>query len=245
MVMLRPDYDKLVSVATKEFDHPYFFQCGYTEKLYPRGHAQLRMDGTTAILPLPAFVDTHQGVFIDIFPYDAVPDDEKEVNRQIEERNKLLEKMVRSTAFDWFHPFRSMKLLKYKSKFGVLYKEYEDLFRKFKLEDCKNVSCFSFQVLPEKFLRDKHWYDETIFMPFEDIIMPVPIGYHEMLTKQYGDYMVPVKASSYHGGFWKLNADVDYHDYLPELKCYLRAQKVQRTIQRIQKKVRLCKNSLP
>ena len=233
MVMLRPDYDKLVSVATKEFDHPYFFQCGYTEKVYPRGHAQLRMDGTTAILPLPAFVNTHQGVFIDIFPYDAVPDDEKEMNRQIEERNKLLDKMIRSSVFDWFHPFRSMKLLKYKSKFGDLYKEYEDLFRKYKVEECNNVSCFSFQVDPDRFLRDKHWYDDTIFMPFEDVMMPVPIGYHDILTKQYGDYMTPVRAPSYHGGFWKLDADNGYEKYLLELKSYLQEVKQQRTKLRI------------
>ena len=75
MAMLRDDYDKLVRIAPEEFDHPFFFQCGDTEKFYPRGHAQLRMDGTTAILPYIQFVNSHQGIFIDIFPIDAVPDD--------------------------------------------------------------------------------------------------------------------------------------------------------------------------
>ena len=27
MVLLRPDYDKLVDIASSEFKHPYFFQC--------------------------------------------------------------------------------------------------------------------------------------------------------------------------------------------------------------------------
>lgn len=235
MVMLRPDYDKLVNVATKEFDHPYFFQCGYTEKYYPRGHAQLRMDGTTAILSNPAFVNTHHGIFIDIFPYDAVPDDEKEMNNQIEERNKLFEKMIWSSSFDWFHLFRSLKLLKYKSRFVELYEEYDDLFRKYKIEDCNNVSCFSFQVDTDRFLRDKHWYDETITMPFEDVMMPVPVGYDEILTKQYGDYMVPVHAPSYHGGFWKLDPDKGFEVYLPKLKGYLKKENKQRTKRRIKK----------
>ena len=78
MAMLRDDYDKLVAIAPNEFNHPFFFQCGYTERIYPRGHAQLRMDGTSAISPSEAFFHTHQGIFIDIFPYDAVPDKEEE-----------------------------------------------------------------------------------------------------------------------------------------------------------------------
>ena len=235
MVMLRPDYDKLVSVATKEFDHPYFFQCGYTEKVYPRGHSQLRMDGTAAIQLSTAFLHAHQGVFIDIFPYDAVPDDEDQMNSQIEERNKLFNKISHSSVFYWLHPIRSVRLFLKKSNFSKLYKKYEDLFRKYKIEDCKNVSCFSFHVDPEKFLRDKHWYDETIYMPFEDVMMPVPSGYHEILTKQYGDYMTPVQAPSYHGGFWKLDADKGFEDYLPEMKRSLKRLNRQRAIQRIKK----------
>ena len=51
MVMMRKDYNRLVEVSKNEFLDPYFFQCMFTEKHYHRGHAQLRMKGTTAILP--------------------------------------------------------------------------------------------------------------------------------------------------------------------------------------------------
>ena len=46
---------------------------------------------------------------------------------------------------------------------------------------------------------ERDWYSETILMPFEDIQMPVPIGYDEILKNQYGDYMTPVKAPNMHG----------------------------------------------
>ena len=83
MVMLRPDYDKLVEIANQEFQPPFFFQSAYSEKsIYPRGHAQLRKDGTAAILPGDIQQNFHQGIFIDIFPYDAVPNDEGKMKEQ-------------------------------------------------------------------------------------------------------------------------------------------------------------------
>ena len=49
-------------------------------------------------------------------------------------------------------------------------------------------------------------------MPFEDIQMPVPIGYDEILRNQYGDYMTPIKDSSCHDAFKNVIYDV-HHSY--------------------------------
>ena len=57
MDMPREDYDKLLEIAPKEFEHPYFFQCAYTDKGYYRGHAQIRYDGTAQILPVDIYRD--------------------------------------------------------------------------------------------------------------------------------------------------------------------------------------------
>jgi lipopolysaccharide cholinephosphotransferase len=38
-------------------------------------------------------------------------------------------------------------------------------------------------------------------MPFEDIELPVPVGYDALLRTQYGDYMVEVQAPSDHSKF--------------------------------------------
>lgn len=35
------------------------------------------------------------------------------------------------------------------------------------------------------------WFEDYVEMPFEDTIMRLPIGYNEMLTKQFGNYMMP------------------------------------------------------
>ena len=76
IMMLRDQYDLLCSHAD-EFEEPYFFQTFDTDEGYFRGHAQLRNSNTTGVLvdEVKKNVPFNQGIFIDIFPYDNVPDD--------------------------------------------------------------------------------------------------------------------------------------------------------------------------
>ncbi len=241
MAMLRPDYDKLVEISAKEFTSPFFFQCGYSEKVYPFGHSQLRMDGTTAILNgtnlLPLKI--HQGIFIDIFPYDAEPDDVCEYEKLVVLRGRTAALMDRVAEFDFYHPYRSINHLRFKKDFPKLYKSYEDLFRKYSIDNNNRVSCLSFILDKEKLSRDKHWYDDTLLMPFENIEMPVPIGYDSILRKQYGDYMTPIKAPSYHGGFWVLDPDQSYHSYLFKYKLRIIFDRLNGLWARIRQKLKL------
>ncbi len=45
--------------------------------------------------------------------------------------------------------------------------------------------------------------------------------------------MTPVQAPSYHVGFWKLDPERDYKEYLPELKLYLKYYERQRFVRRV------------
>ena len=234
MVLLRPDYDKLVQIAPTEFEHPYFFQCAYTEKNYVRGHSQLRMDGTSAILQGEIGAGYHMGIFIDIFPYDAVPDSDVDRIRQIEARGLLLNKMFSiSKGWDILHPFSSFIRFLERPGLRRLFHEYENIFRDNKIEDNCFISCLSFQVDLKHFLRDKHWYDETVYLPFEDMMMPLPKDYDRILKQQYGDYMIPKQAPSYHGGFLFINAEVSYKDYLSNHKVEIRKMKLEKIVSRI------------
>ena len=238
MVMLRPEYDQLVQLAQSEFRSPYFFQCGYTDHCYPNGHAQLRMDGTAAILPsqVTTFPKKHLGIFIDIFPYDAVPDDKDEEQDQLTRRARLFRELrLVEKGWDPIHPFSTIKYLLKRTQFKNLYAQYEDLFRKYRIEDNRFVSCYSFHVIPDRFLRKKEWYSETVYLPFEDILMPLPKEYDKILKLQYGDYMTPVKAPSYHGGFWALTADKSYQECLREKRKDIIRERMQSYLNRIKK----------
>jgi lipopolysaccharide cholinephosphotransferase len=232
MALFREDYDKLVAVASQEFKHPYFFQCGYTEKTFPEGFSKLRMDGTTAMLPQPKLANTHMGIFIDIFCVDAIPDNPDEKERQVKERDRLFATMLRASKFDWLRPIESLSAWRYRNSFGKLYNKYEDVFRVYKIADNNTVSTWAFDFNPN-LLFDKKLFASTIIMPFENISMPVPIGYDEILTIQYGDYMTPVREPTMHGEFWKLDPNTDYKVYLPEFKKFCRQFTREETKQRI------------
>lgn len=38
----------------------------------------------------------------------------------------------------------------------------------------------------------KEWYDKVVYLPFENIQIPVPYAYDEVLCAQFGDYRTPV-----------------------------------------------------
>ena len=76
--MKREDYSKFLTIAEKELSYPYFVQYSKTEKMYTRGHAQIRNSETTAILKVETTSygknNYNKGIFVDIFPLDNVPD---------------------------------------------------------------------------------------------------------------------------------------------------------------------------
>ena len=74
MAMLREDYDKLIAIGEKEFQHPYFLQSGYVEE-FNRGFARLRNSNTTGTMSCDIEQKFNLGLFIDIFVYDAIPDE--------------------------------------------------------------------------------------------------------------------------------------------------------------------------
>ena len=57
-------------------------------------------------------------------------------------------------------------------------------------------------------------------MPFEMIEMPVPAGYREMLTLEYGNWYVPVRGATHEYPFYK------------EAEAQLKQQRLSRAVQR-------------
>lgn len=204
MMMLREDYDKLISVAPKEFKYPYFLQSAATEKRYIRGHAQLRKSGTSAILKGDKWQNFHQGIFIDIFVFDKLPilTERDKIFKDLENKRRVMNNYMYSTFLSRYaieYLISSYKIL-FAGGLSKYFNKFESLIIK-----CKNKSKSEIgDVLwtsrnYRKYMRDEDWFKETIMMPFEDMMMPVPYGYDNILKTQYGDYMKPVKAPSMHG----------------------------------------------
>ena len=229
LVLSRPDYEKLCEVAPKEFKHPYFFQTEETDPGSGRGHAQLRNSETTGILKKEQEVryTFNQGIFIDFFPYDNVPDDPKkraEMVYKIEElRNKSVSyaKLFYSknpgVGFRWFvaHALQiAIKIVhaKYDNKY---FREMEKAKLAFRDEDTRYIANLYrlWADDPESCVWEKEWYREAVEVPFEFITIKIPAGYNEYLTKTYGEWQKFVVGSSDHGDII-FDTDRSYKEYL-------------------------------
>ena len=245
MLMPRTDYDILIKLANKEFKSPYFLQCAYSDKEYYRGHIQIRYDGTTAILNGEIDRKYNLGIFLDIFCYDSFPDIEDDLWKSKLMRADKIENMlnyryVKIFPNFFFSPFHYTKVIFNKLITTIkgpleLYKEYEELFRSYETKNTRRISSQSFnRKIIYKAMKEKEWFKETIWMPFEDMTMPVPVGYDEFLKGLYGpNYMTPQKISSFHGGYLVLDSKKSYKDYLPILKKERREKKLLKVLQKL------------
>ena len=223
MAMPREDYDRLQEIAKDEFQPPYFFQTGYTD-IFPYGMAKIRKDGTSAISVGSVPYNFHQGIFIDIFPLDTIPDKDKELKSFTDslEADRAEMKLYCNHAFSWTNPRYNWYIYKLKRKFNSLgfanyVKSFENKCRQYMSSSFSRIALVSWKW-DERYVRQKEWYNETLFMSFEDMMMPVPSGYDRILATQFGDYMTPVQAPSMHGSFEALNVSRPYQETLPIIR---------------------------
>ncbi|MBD1541854.1 LicD family protein [Arthrobacter sp. IA7] len=71
--MLRPDYDRFLSVAAGELPSNLFLQTWHSDKGYGLPIAKVRKQGTRIVENISLNASHHKGIFIDIFPFDEKP----------------------------------------------------------------------------------------------------------------------------------------------------------------------------
>lgn len=108
VVMLREEYEKLDKIASEKFSEPYFWQTFRTDPDHGRGFSRLRNSSTTYILHSEwdgekSCFSHNQGVFIDIFICDKVPE-------YLNERTRLMDALVVMQDYAW--RFRMQKTIK-------------------------------------------------------------------------------------------------------------------------------------
>lgn len=221
--MFRDDYDKLVEVAPYEFSSPLFFQSAYTEKGYYSGHSQLRFDGTTEIVPedMALGLTYHQGIFIDIFPFDPMPDDADEVKRITRKRREILSylwhrKYPRFNLNPLVLPSLAFKMGSHAFDSDIkLFRRMEDSLRALDRESAERWASLSFSERPHIWNINVDNYLKTMSVPFENTSITIPEGYDMELRKIYGDYLVPKNNPTLHDGVI-IETDRPYYDVIKE-----------------------------
>ncbi len=218
LMMFRDEYERMLTVAPAYFPPPYFFQTVDTDRRYSRGHAQIRHSNTAAILKGEgrAF-PFNQGIFIDIFPVDAVPDDPRQKQKQqhaIRFWERLLNAGVRYPA----NPRKNLvknavhaavSLIPYR----WVFRRMERAARRYNGTATERIGMLTFMPQNERLQFRAADFDTVQTVPFEHLTIDIPAGYDRVLRDQYGDYTVPVQGGSYHGNV-TFDAKRSYRDYV-------------------------------
>ncbi len=223
VIMFRDDYEKFQAIAPEEFKEPYFYQNTYTDRvMWPL--SKIRDSRTTAVEPQFQHLGSsfHQGIFIDIFPFDNVTDGINAQFDTIKEIQKLL----------WVAIVDPGAVIKALEEGQPLYLGTDFLIdylqktvqEKFKIFESFNHSCLG-QSQRVNYLIDelypdavscksvkKEWFQNVAYLPFEHLHVPAPAGYDQILTQCYGDYHQFVQGGSAHEDII-LEPDVPYKEY--------------------------------
>lgn len=237
VAMLRTEYEKLCLIAPKEFKEPYFFQTNETDPGTARGHAQLRNSQTTGILTFEMKMGCkfNQGIFMDIFPFDAVPEDREELKR-FYNKVRLKKKRLQSVLWNYkyFYPHirkdangkinwgeecrRFLRHVQYKitkPDYEFYYKDFEIECQKYNaIENLPMVADFCMPIGMDRIQRYRKDFEDLIEIDFEFLKIPVFRQYDRNLRRLYGEnYMIPINQETEHGGII-FDTEKEYTEYL-------------------------------
>ena len=231
LMMTWENYKRFSQIGPEEFKEPYFFQTDRTYRGSTRGHIQIRNSNTTAILSEERQYkyQFNQGIFIDVFCLDHIPDSasEREVffeeikrariralknSKRTYRYNKtvrLMNRGIKRIAKDLlFHVYRIAKAEE------KAYDDYENTIHKYNSIQTKEMGLICIIKLGERYCWLKEDLEsDLIYIPFEFMHIPVPSEYNRILTKTYGDWHEFIPGTSNHGDlFW--DTDHSYRKYI-------------------------------
>ncbi len=136
------------------------------------------------------------GTFVDIYPLDGLASSKEEALERQTAAFKVHYDYLRACNFDYFNQgVNASKRLAKRAQSLMLgnpdkyLKRLHDLCLERKFDDCKfaGIPMWSDPSVTEIF--ERSWFDQTEYMKFEDMDVPVPAGYDAMLKDDFGDYM--------------------------------------------------------
>lgn len=216
--MFRKDYEAFKKIATEEVHAPYFFQDTYTDTML-WAFSKIRDSRTSAIENFEAPKSFNQGIFIDIFPLDDAPDDINYKSIVLDIQREIWMTMIRTEDVRELladgYPFKCgadviSELLQLSQR--ERFREFEN----FNLSQAGKSTQVHYIVggMFKKAARlERKWFSEVEYFPFENIRVPVPASYCDVLTNIYGDYMEIVKNNSQHQNIF-FDTEKPYTSYL-------------------------------
>lgn len=194
--MPRDDYQRFIELAPIELNSQYVLQCYETEENCGLIFAKIRKKGTVYSEVYSHHIDMSQGIWIDIFPYDYLPDNTNEQEKQYRKVQFYKNLYIIKSGYKLPQGKRGVSALAYYFAKIMLY----FVPRKFLIEKlAKSMTLFKAGgewVIPfggaHTFNEERmpsSMMEEYIDVPFEGRTCKTLKQYDKYLSKLYGEYM--------------------------------------------------------
>lgn len=191
LAFLRSEYEKFKTACETELDKDRFYFQDYTSTPgYRWGYGKIRRKNTKFIRLNQEHMPYEQGVFIDIMPYDNVPDGYlagKWHNFQCflyrkafwAPLGKIQEKGIKKVAY----------VMLDKIPDNMLYHSFTEFIKKCDRKPTKRIRIFAFPVPGKENGYLRSCFEDLISTEFEKVQLMGMKDYHTYLSYKYGNYM--------------------------------------------------------
>lgn len=194
--MLREDYEKFISVAKDELGEEFFLQSFETDENYALPFIKIMLNDTVLVERNTSGNSSKKGIYVDIFPFDNVPDSEAKRKIQniktyylkrlfLAKQNYLIAKKGETAKAIVY------KFLKFCSLFTTKKAIHSSLLKEMKRYNktqTKKIVLFGGSYGYSKESVEREWFLKTVELPFEDTSFTAPYEYIKYLEYFYGDY---------------------------------------------------------
>ena len=197
--MLRKDYNRFLEIAVTDLDKKYYLETWKVSSGYGLPYAKIRKNNTVYIERNSKDVNCHSGIFIDLFPFDNVPN--SKVQRLIQEyrlkfyQHLILELCNYNISFDLKgikgSIYTLLKNIAKGSSIEELKDRYDMISEKYNKKQTKHVVAVGGSYGYMKETIKFSWITQIEYLEFEGCLFKVPKGYKEYLAYFYGDFMTP------------------------------------------------------
>lgn len=188
ILMMREDYRRFLEEADEVLDQEKFFLQKEFSPHWPMFFSKLRLNHTTCLEKYhPKDPQSHQGIYIDIFPCDNAANSHFGRKMQFLASKVVIAKALNRRGYET----NSRKKKLFLGLCRLLPKRPFVRMAAGGREDSTMVhSFFAAASGFEKNVFPRKYFTETVKMPFEDGQYPVSRHYDALLKQLYGDYMI-------------------------------------------------------
>lgn len=204
--MTRKNYEKFLHLAPFKLTAKYELQTPDSGNNIPYFYTKIRINNTIFMEYCNRNIDMHHGIYIDVFPFDIVPDDDIEYEKMF----RKFQSLIRIFSLRQI-PDITMKPNNYAQKIKSYIRKLAHLcaktiplsFLKNKLyiiatkynnSNYNTYCCLNFPKYKTEFIKKEDLYPLEMHK-FENDYFPIPKNWDIYLKTHYGDYMKLPKES--------------------------------------------------